>query len=146
MAKREHVNEAGLFQSDKCPECPPGWCPLSLSDPPAREALRFYLAIRGKKDAAFEDDLNFCINEAGGIPPDRLRVLQIIQPGEEVRLATGSNVIEGVVTQVLVEGSPPLVTYKVSWWDGRARVHEWLQDFEVVMYGETKMHTIGFAS
>lgn len=60
-ADREHINQDGEFQSDKYPWCRPGFVPLKLSDPAAREVLMRYADLRSSIDAEFADDLRFCI-------------------------------------------------------------------------------------
>jgi len=61
MNDRDHVNDDGEFQSDKYTWCKPGFVPLKLTDPAAREVLLRYADLREPIDAQFSDDLRFCI-------------------------------------------------------------------------------------
>lgn len=54
---RDHLTDTGTFQSDKYPWCPPGFVPLKLTDPAARDLLREYAKRRGQMDQAFRRDL-----------------------------------------------------------------------------------------
>lgn len=53
----------GEFQSREYLWCKPGFMPLEISDPIARIALRWYAYLRKPIDAAFSDDLRFCISQ-----------------------------------------------------------------------------------
>lgn len=58
---REHVDSEGRFQSDKYPWCRPGFVPLKLTDPMARDLLLIYAKRRREVDTSFADDLVYCI-------------------------------------------------------------------------------------
>jgi hypothetical protein len=63
-----HINEAGEFQSDKCPTCPPGKVPLSVKDPMAQDLLWQYAERRKDVDAEFAGDLKAALFKAGYRP------------------------------------------------------------------------------
>lgn len=50
--------------------------------------------------------------------------------------------IEAIITDILL--SQTGIQYKCSWWDGRIRKHEWLEEFEVTQMKENKTIKIGF--
>jgi hypothetical protein len=65
---RPHINEAGEFQSDKYPTCPPGKVPLSVKDVDAQDLLWEYAQRRRRIDADFADDLETALRAAGWDP------------------------------------------------------------------------------
>ena len=54
---RDHLTVTGTFQSDKYLWCPPGFVPLKLTDPAARDLLDEYARRRGAIDPEFNRDL-----------------------------------------------------------------------------------------
>lgn len=54
---RDHLTVTGTFQSDKYTWCRPGFVPLKLTDPAARDLLDEYGKRRGAIDPEFERDL-----------------------------------------------------------------------------------------
>lgn len=66
---RPHINEDGLFQSDKYPTCPPGKVPLSTKDTAAQDLLWEYAQRRRVVDKEFADDLEFALKANGFAPP-----------------------------------------------------------------------------
>lgn len=71
---RDHLTVTGAFQSDKFPWCPPGFVPLKLNDPAARDLLAEYARRRGPIDSAFHRDLiegleNTPVKENAGYEP-----------------------------------------------------------------------------
>lgn len=54
---RDHLTVTGNFQSDKYKWCPPGFVPLKLSDPAARDLLAEYARRREPVDSEFPRDL-----------------------------------------------------------------------------------------
>ena len=65
---REHINEAGEFQSDKYPWCQPGFVPLKLTDKIAQPLLWQYAMQRDKVDHEFAEDLMYALAQAGFDP------------------------------------------------------------------------------
>lgn len=64
------------------------------------------------------------------------------RPGSEVSIC-GTD-LKGIVTQVLLDGVLPTVSYKVHWWiDGDLKEH-WLQDFQVRSTEDSLTTTFGF--
>jgi hypothetical protein len=61
----EHINKNGEFQSDKYPWCEPGFVPLKLTDPMARDLLYQYARRRASVDADFSADLRTALKSAG---------------------------------------------------------------------------------
>ena len=59
---RDHLTVTGNFQSDKYPWCPPGFVPLKLTDPAARDLLDEYAKRRGAIDSEFQRDLLEALN------------------------------------------------------------------------------------
>jgi hypothetical protein len=54
---REHLTEDGQFQSDKYEWCQPGYLPLSLKDPMARDLIEQYAKRRSSVDEEFARDI-----------------------------------------------------------------------------------------
>ncbi len=65
--------------------------------------------------------------------------MNVIKPGTQVDLAED---VQGTVTDVMVSGESD-IQYKVSWWNGRSRCHEWFQAFELDNAG-CERASIGF--
>jgi hypothetical protein len=63
----EHLID-GEFQSDKYPSCPRGKVPLSCKDVTAQDLLWEYAQRRRVVDAAFSDDLETALRNAGYAP------------------------------------------------------------------------------
>jgi hypothetical protein len=81
-----HINEDGLFQSDKYPTCPPGKVPLSVEDPLAQDLLWEYAHRRRREDAEFSMDLAHALTEAGFKPaPQELSSQQWLEKRSKER-------------------------------------------------------------
>ncbi len=61
---REHLTISGTFQSDKYTWCPPGFLPLKVSDPMARDLLLQYAYLREMVDPEFARDLREAVTNA----------------------------------------------------------------------------------
>ena len=51
--------------------------------------------------------------------------------GSTVRIGSGDDSFTGTILAVIVRGPKAAVEYHVCWWNGRARVTEWLSAAEV---------------
>ncbi len=66
--------------------------------------------------------------------------VEVIQVGSPVTLADN---IPATITGILIHDKCR-VTYQCAWWDGQARMSEWLEEFEVARADESQDMTIGF--
>lgn len=78
MDAREHIID-GEFQSDKYPDTPRGLIPFKATDPMAQDLLWIYAQRRRKLDAAFADDLEWLLREAGYEPSAPTPALEALQ-------------------------------------------------------------------
>ena len=69
MARGDHINADGEFQSDKYPWCKPGFVPLKLADPTAWPVLWEYARARREVDSDFSDDLQDRLRREGYAGP-----------------------------------------------------------------------------
>ena len=62
------------------------------------------------------------------------RSILIIRPGDDCWVGTKKDSIPGKVCEVSIKpatGGEFCVMFRVTWWDGRNRKTEWLEDLEV---------------
>jgi hypothetical protein len=66
-------------------------------------------------------------------------MIEVIPPSSAVKIGKE---IDGTVIQVCLHGES--IQYQCSWWDGRSRRLEWLEEFEVSPSPDSKPVPIGF--
>jgi len=68
--------------------------------------------------------------------------IHIIPPNTTVKILDD---IDGIINEVLIKPNQ-LVSYNVSWWDGRTRKSEWLYEHELHYDVPPERTIIGFAN
>lgn len=71
--------------------------------------------------------------------------LEVMMPGSPCQIGPHQDKIKGRILEVCVRDKN-CISYKVSWWDGRSRKTEWLEQIEVSRVDETLGIKIGFVS
>lgn len=51
--------------------------------------------------------------------------------------------IEAIITGICIKGNYH-ITYECTWWDGKTRKCEWLEETEIKLHDKTKLSKIGF--
>lgn len=69
--------------------------------------------------------------------------LMVYPPGTAVLIGFGDDIFAAQVLAVAVYAHN--IQYQVSWWDGRQRRTDWLEDFEVQSQHEGQKLPLGFA-
>lgn len=54
---------------------------------------------------------------------------KVVAVGTKVEMGTREDPIQGVITALMIEQNLS-VSYRVVWWEGRTRRHEWIVDQE----------------